>query len=467
MYRKRRPNSRGQRDKSARLLIIRLPNKGKLRRAGRGDVLRSIRNRLCLTVQFLDGLYLRIERRSEAGEPLATSPFAAHIQCTEWQYQLSISLPPTMSIPILLMARELHHGGSERQLTEIARNLTQTGFAPHVGCFRTGGLRFEELRATKVPVVRFKIDSYFSLDAVTGLADFVRYVRVNGIRIVHAWDYPTAVSIVPATRLFTRAIAISSQRGHRELIPKLYRRLTRISDRFTHGIIVNCEFLRRHVIEDDQVPERKVRVCYNGVDLQRFRRLAGPKPPPLQNSSLVIGTVCSLRAEKDLGTLIDAFARVRFRRDGMMLVVVGSGPELGGLLEHAARAGIRDACHFEPATPEIDRWLSAMDVFVLPSRSEAFSNALMEAMACGCCVIASNVGGNPELVHSGENGLLFPPGDVGALADSVRQAIENPELRERLARQGESHVRENFSIEQAAVNIAKIYSDFLHQPIRG
>ena len=90
------------------------------------------------------------------------------------------------------------------------------------------------------------------------------------------------------------------------------------------------------------------------------------------------------------------------------------------------------------------QWLSAFDIFVLPSRTEAFSNALMEAMACGCCVIASDVGGNPELVRDKETGLLFPPGDTGALTGALLQVIDNPELRLRLANDGERSVRDNF-----------------------
>lgn len=185
---------------------------------------------------------------------------------------------------------------------------------------------------------------------MTGLTDFVRYVRTNRIRIVHAWDYPTAVSVMPVTRLFTPAIALSSQRGHRELTPKWYRKLTRLSDRFADGIVVNCEFLRRHLLNDERVPERKVHLCYNGIDLAQFHRLTAPKPAALQSSSLVIGTVCSLRPEKDLRVLIDAFTCVRNSREGLSLVIVGSGPELAGLQDYAARAGVSGACHFEPAT---------------------------------------------------------------------------------------------------------------------
>src|SRR5205823_11528833 len=116
-----------------------------------------------------------------------------------------------------------------------------------------------------------------------------------------------------------------------------------------------------------------------------------------------------------------------------------------------------EAVHFEPATPHVAEWLSAIDIFVLPSRSEALSNSLMEAMACGCCPVASNVGGNPELVRAGETGLLFRAGDPEDLASSLRTLIGQPDLRRDLAAHAESLIRANFSTAAAARRMAEIY----------
>lgn len=366
-----------------------------------------------------------------------------------------------MRVPVLLMARELHHlGGSERQMTEIAKALDRQVFDTHIGCFCLEGVRGDELRAAGLPVIPFPVNTYKSPSFLSGLSKIVRYVVENNIRIVHTWDYPTAVSVIPTIRLLTRAVALTSRRGHSELIPWVYQRATHISDRSAHGIIVNCEFLRRHLVKDEHVPERKVRLCYNGIDLNRFRRKDATKPAPVQRSTLVIGTVCALRREKDLATLIDAFADVRHLQPGMMLVIVGSGSELGRWQEQAKQRGVRDACHFEPATPHISAWLNAIDIFVLPSRVEAFSNALMEAMASGCCAVASRVGGNPELVRHEETGLLFQAGDPRSLAQELAVLIESPERRQLLAETGERFIQ-GFSIARAAQLMGEIYCDFL------
>ena len=359
-------------------------------------------------------------------------------------------------IPVMLMARELHLGGTERQMAEIAKALDRSVFEPHVGCFRPAGIRGDELRAAGVRVKQFPVMSWISLQSVTELFHLARYVRQNGIRIVHAWDYPACMWAVPIARTMTKAVALSSTRGHRDLIPgAVSRRLTRLSDHFADAVVVNCDFLRRHLIEDERVPARKIRLCYNGIDLTRFCPTQGADRP------LTIGTVCALlRPEKDVRTLIGAFARVRGLQPDMRLLIVGGGPEKAPLEQAAREAGAAASVRFEPPTSRIPELLSEIDIFVLPSLSEAFSNALMEAMASGCCVVASNVGGNPELVKDGETGLLFKAGDPADLAVALRKLIERPELRKELAANALTFVTE-LSIESAARRMGEVYASLL------
>jgi glycosyltransferase involved in cell wall biosynthesis len=356
------------------------------------------------------------------------------------------------------MARELNLGGSERQMTETARFLDRAQFEPRVGCFLPAGLRGEELRAAGVPVIQFPVHSYKSWSAVEGARQLVRYIREERIELVHAFDYPLNVFALPLARWFTQAVAVASQRSHRELIPGGYRRAVRVVDRVADAVVVNCEYLRSHLVRDEGVPADRVEVCYNGIDLDFFAAGESSRPAALADASFVIGVVCGLRAEKGLPLLLEAFARVRGLREGMKLAIVGSGPLLDELLARAREVGILEACVFQPATSRIPDWLRAMDLFVLPSLSEAFSNALMESMACGCCSVASNVGGNPELVRAGETGLLFERGDVGSLSDALQRLIGDEGLRKQLAVNGQSYVRGSFSAQAAARRMGEIYA---------
>jgi glycosyltransferase involved in cell wall biosynthesis len=262
---------------------------------------------------------------------------------------------------------------------------------------------------------------------------------------------------VPAARLFRTPRLLSSQRAYRGLARGWSRRLLRFTDRLVDGIVVNCKAIQRHLIEDEGVPAGRIHLCYNGIDTALFHPIAAERPLALAHASVVIGVVCALRPEKDLGTLLEAFAQVR--KPGVRLAIVGAGPERPRLVERARQLRIASDCHFEPATPAVADWLRAIDIFVLPSVSEALSNSLMEAMACGCCAVASRVGGNPELVAEGQTGMLFAPRNASELASKLRMLIEDESLRKQLAEAGARFLRENFSLAKAARRMAEIYRE--------
>lgn len=253
---------------------------------------------------------------------------------------------------------------------------------------------------------------------------------------------------------------LSSQRGNRELTPE-YRRWLRWTDRRVNGIVVNCAYVQRHLIEEEGVPEQLVRVCYNGIDLERFRSAPAAPLRGVPRDAFVIGSTSMLRPEKGLNALIDAFARVRHLRNRMKLVMVGSGSEFESLQERARQAGIFEDCVWQPATPHVADWLSSFDIFVIPSLTEALSNSLMEAMACGRPAIASNVGGNPELIEHGTRGLLFESQNVSALAGALATLLCDEQLRLRLGAAGESYIRERFSRKASAARMGEVYESFL------
>jgi glycosyltransferase involved in cell wall biosynthesis len=209
-------------------------------------------------------------------------------------------------------------------------------------------------------------------------------------------------------------------------------------------------------VEDEGVEARRVLLCHNGVDTEIFQPGAGKFG---EGAELVVGVVCGLRSEKRLDLLLHAFARIA--APGRRLVIVGSGPLQNEIEALSSRLSLQAYCHFEPTTAAVTDWLRSIDVFVLPSRSEAFSNSLMEAMACGRAVIASDVGGNPELVVHDSTGLLFPSGDLDALAAALARLAENPSLRSSLGARAAAFIRERFTLAAAARRMAAIYRDKL------
>jgi glycosyltransferase involved in cell wall biosynthesis len=361
---------------------------------------------------------------------------------------------------VLLVARKLAYGGSERQLALLARELARCGFEPRAGCFQAAGVRAAELRASGVPVAEFPLRSFIRPEAAVQAWQMIRYLERERIAIVHAFDTPANLFAVPVARAARTPVVLSSQRAHRSLSGRPHRHLLRLTDQIADAVVVNCEYVKRHLIEDERIPVSRIRVCYNGLDLHRFSPQNRSKPDEFGGASLVIGTVCALRPEKRIETLIDAFARLE-TRPGLRLAIVGDGPTRPALEARARALGLGESCRFLGGRAEVADLLRGMDIFVLPSLSEALSNSLMEAMACGCCAVASRVGGNPELIWEGRTGILFGPGEAGELAEALRLLVENEALRRRMAEAGAEFVRTHFSSDAAARRMAEIYREFL------
>src|SRR5205814_323129 len=147
---------------------------------------------------------------------------------------------------------------------------------------------------------------------------------------------------------FGTPLVISSQRAYRELVGPGYRRLLGLCDRLATATVVNCRAIERHLEEDYRVPSAKIHLCYNGLDTSTFypheRRRAG---------AVVIGGVYALRPEKNIETLLDAFAMIRARKPAVQLLIVGSGPMEISLRQHASALGIAGNVRFEPASADV------------------------------------------------------------------------------------------------------------------
>jgi glycosyltransferase involved in cell wall biosynthesis len=367
-------------------------------------------------------------------------------------------------IPVMLMSRELDQGGVERDVAKIAVYLDRSRFAPHVASFCNWGMRYEELRAAGIPFLHLPVKAPLSREGFSAAILLARYLSAHRIRVLHAYDGSSSVG-VPVARTLGLPAIIASQLSYRDILDPRTQLMLRLIDPFADAMLVNCEAIRRYMIEVEGIPANRVELCYNGVETSQFHPAdcGTPLPEELTGASLVIGTVCALRPEKALGLLQEAFARVRRPGDGMKLLIVGSGPELPRLEANVAALGIADASVFVPAARDVSPWMRAIDIFVLPSRSEAFSNSLLESMACGCAVIGSRVGGTPELIGDDRRGLLFRSEDAGDLAAKLATLTRDRELRRELAAQAVRFVTENLTIEIAARRTGEIYERLLRR----
>lgn len=345
-------------------------------------------------------------------------------------------------VPVLLMVRELDQGGIERDVAKIAMHLDRARFVPHVAAYYTHGLRYEELRVAGIPILHLSIRKLASREAIHSGFKLGRYIKAHGIKIVHSYDASGIFGLAVA-QMAGVPVVIGSQLSYRDILDPKTQRLLRLADRYSDAIFVNCEAIRRYMVEDEHVAADKVELCYNGVITTEFFPAEEAKPTELRSADLVIGTVCALRQEKGLPLLQEAFAKLNFPARKLQLVIVGSGTELPHLQDNASKLGICAASIFIPAQRNVAQWMRAMDIFVLPSLSEAFSNSLLEAMACGCCVVGSRVGGTPELIGENSRGLLLnleipktwllsSPTLLGTNLFARNSAAAPPSMRERI-----------------------------------
>jgi L-malate glycosyltransferase len=361
---------------------------------------------------------------------------------------------------VLMLARVLDAGGIERDVSKFARHLLEHGIQPHVGCFNPNGMRWSEIKAAGIPLFTVPVRSFRSKSVIDAARVLRRYIAEHDIRIVHAFDVPADMFAVPLARILGVPV-LSSQLCYRDLSPFHTRLIMALVDRLATGVFVNCEAVANHLSSDWKLARDCIHVCYNGYEPHEFHSNGRKRHPTLAGASIVIGSVAVLRPEKNLGMLVEAFARVHQVDHRARLLIVGSGPVRTALVRQAAELQITDACIFQEAVAHPAEWMRAIDVFVLPSTSESFSNSLLEAMACGCCPVASRVGGTPELIRDRAHGILFESGNVGELTDALINLSRNPDERQKMAENAAAFVREHLTIERACTRLAAIYRRLL------
>jgi sugar transferase (PEP-CTERM/EpsH1 system associated) len=305
-----------------------------------------------------------------------------------------------------------------------------------------------------------------------------RLFRQLAPAIVHTRNLAALEATVPA-RAAGVPVRIHGEHGWDTSDPagrsRKYRIVRRLYRPFVSHYVALSGHLEHYLRDAVGVAGTRVsRIC-NGVDSARFspsgsgrRRLPGS--PFDASHHLVIGTVGRLQAIKDQITLARGFARLCHRDSPVAsearLMIVGDGPLRAELDAEIARLGIGDRVWLAGERADVPDVMRAMDVFVLPSRAEGISNTVLEAMASGLPVVATAVGGNPELVEHGRTGLLVPPSDAQALCDALAHYLACPERRHRHGSAGRRRVEAEFSIERMVADYESLYRDALERASR-
>lgn len=283
---------------------------------------------------------------------------------------------------------------------------------------------------------------------------FWKLLRQLKPAIVHTRNIGTIEYVIPAL-LARVARRVHGEHG-RDMLDidgsnKKYLFMRRLYAPFVSRFITMSRDLEQWLVGVVGVRQDKVAQLYNGVDLERFNNAAvyNRNDFGLNEDDFVIGTVGRLQGEKDQATLIKAFALLQTDitiATSTRLLIVGDGPERDRLEQLAADRGIENKILFLGARNDVASMLGMLDLFVLPSLGEGISNTILEAMAAALPVVATNVGGNPELVDEGITGLLVAAADEKTMADAITTYIKFPYLLLQHGAAGRKMIEERFSI---------------------
>jgi L-malate glycosyltransferase len=360
--------------------------------------------------------------------------------------------------PVLLMVESLGHGGCERDAAKIAIGIDRKRFEPHVAVFQEGGFRSAEVTAAGVPILYLPVRSFMNSTASEGARRMGEYIRRHGIRLVHSLDVPQNIFGAPVARMNRVPVVITSQLSYRNMYRAERRIALRATDWLSDRIVVNSQAVGDSLRRQAGFPADRIFLCYNGVDPAEF--FPGPAR---EDGSLVVGTVCVMRPEKRVDWIVRAFAEVHREIPGLRLFLAGSGPEVPKLMELRDALGLGGVCRFEAGQPKVAGWMRGIDIFINSSTSESFPNALLEAMACGCCPIGSKVGGIPELITHGADGLVFDSNDHASLVKQLRMAAGDDGRRGEMRDRAVRTAHEKFSMRHTLDRVEGLYHELLER----
>lgn len=241
------------------------------------------------------------------------------------------------------------------------------------------------------------------------------------------------------------------------------QRLRRLYGWPVHRFVALSGAIERYLTGPVGFDAAKVRRICNGVDTARFKPAETPPAvwPFRRGEHLVIGSVTRMQPVKDPLTLVEAFLQLRERCPAawprLRLAMLGGGPLLEQARARLQQAGAAEAAWLPGDRSDVADLLPHFDLFALSSLAEGISNTVLEAMACGCAPVATDVGGNAELIEHGQTGLLAPAASPAALADALAQLVNDPEQRTRFAQASLARVREQFSLEVMLAAYTRLY----------
>lgn len=358
---------------------------------------------------------------------------------------------------VFLMTNSFQTGGSERQFAALAQSLGQNVFNVNLGCIQRVGAFLKELG--EVPEFRLG-GSVYGLQSLRTRFRLSRHLQGLNIAVAHAFDFYTNLTLIPAARMAGVPIVIGSQRQLGDLLTPIQSFAQIAMFRWCDAVVCNSRAAAEILIKRG-LRESRLVVIGNGLPNSCFAETeaALPRAPGI----LRVGMIARMNSRaKNHRDFLCAAAKIHQLLPDVEFVLAGDGPLRKELERETSELGIGDRTMFLGDRRDIPAVLASLDVSVMPSSSESLSNVIIESMAAGVPVVASRVGGNPELITE-DRGILVEMGDEDILANAIERLLRDGSLRSRLGLNARQFARANFTIDQMRKRHEELYTELLEK----
>jgi len=360
-------------------------------------------------------------------------------------------------IKILYVITSLGLGGAEKLLLSYIKRLDHKKYSFYVCCLREKPDDLSLEMSEYAQIINLKIKNRFNLLAVLYLLNVIKSIQPE---IIHTHLFQPRIYTTIAHLFFKRGILITHK--HSVVNPKkhhIFIIFEMLSILLNKRVIAISQSVKQSLSKYEFIPERKIFILTNSLDYYKFNENAISRPN-LSEKSIVIGTVGRVEKIKGINYLLMAMKIILKRFPNAMLEVVGDGSALDDIKLLSKKLDISNSVIFFGKLANPIPNYNRMNVFVLPSLLEGFGLVLLEAMAAGVPVVATNVHGIKEVVIDGESGILIPPKNPEAIAEAVIKIIDQPQVAKNLIEKGLQRAR-LFDIQEHLMKLDNLYTSLL------
>ena len=357
-------------------------------------------------------------------------------------------------------------GGGERIVLKLASLLPKYGYRVSILTF-SAHPGSPALESPPCPIYLLPLPRTYDFHALRAAFELRRFLQKQRIEIVQTFFESSDLWAGFVTKMMSGAKLIWSRRDMGILRGRKHRIAYRSMSRVPDKVFAVSEQVRQYSIDVDGIESSRVQTIYNGLDLADWTEVPKPAKSPHE---FVVATVGNVRSVKGHDIFIKAAASVVAQFPGVTFTIAGAVlepvyfEELKGLIRDL---NLSDKVRFAGNIHDLRSYLAAADIFVLPSRSEGFSNAIVEAMAASLPVVATNVGGNAEAVKEGVSGLVVPSEDPGALAAAITRLLSDPSKAREMGTAGRKLTTEKFTTDAMMHKITDTYAELLTEKRTG